>query len=413
MGKVADWFLGIEPETKSLTTAIVELPTRSVSAVRRDIAATSYEGVNAIQLSAVFACLRVISEGLSQVPCVLQRTSKTGGREAATDHPLFDLLARRPNSYQTSFEFREWMISQAILTGNAFVFVSRDTQGRPIELIPLPAGSVAVSNPTFGEVYYRLNVNGNPIYSQRNIWHLRGPSSLDSFNGLSIQTVASRAIGLASDLETFGSSLFSNGAKPSGILSTEAELTPQQQQQLAESWNAQQSGVANAHKTAVIGNGLKFDALQTTANEAQFIEARRYQTEEICRIMRVDPLMIMQATDTASYASIEQRFLAHQTHTLNPWYARFEQSAEASLLTSEDLRKGYRVFLDSREMTRGNSVDRASYLQTMKQNGFITTNEGRDFEGLDRFTDPEADKPQMAANLYGPATGSPSAPDPK
>ncbi|WP_162237254.1 phage portal protein [Sphingomonas sp. Leaf242] len=372
----------------------------------------SYAGVNAIQLSAVFSCARVIAEGLSQVPCILQRTSPKGGREAATDHPLYDLLARRPNSYQTSFEFREWIALQLALLGNAFVFVSRNARGQPIELIPLPHGSVSVSTPSFGEVLYRLNVVGNPIYEQRNIWHLRGPS-MTSFEGLSLQAVAAQAMGLAANLETFGASLFSNGAKPSGMLTTDNELSPEQQKQLSDSWNAQQSGLANAHRTAVMSGGLKFEPVQTNANEAQFIESRRYQTEEICRIMRVNPLMVMQAADSSSYASVEQMFLAHQTHTLNPWYARFEQSAEAALLTNDDIKKGYRVFLDSREMTRGNATDQATYLAHMKQNGFMTTNEGRDFVGLDRFTDPDSDKPMPAANLYGPKSGTPAASDPK
>jgi len=404
MGKFSDWFFygSTGVEQKSVTTAVVSLPSRSAASIRRDLERDISTGATGIQLAAVFACARVIAEGLAQVPCILQRKSATGGREAATDHPLYDLLNRRPNSFQNSFEFREWIALQLVLLGNAFVYVVRDTKLRPIELIPLAHGSVSVSTPSFGEVYYRLNVSGNPTFTQQNIWHLKGPS-FDSVNGITLQTVAARAMGLASDLETFGSSLFANGAKPSGLLTTEAVLTPEQQQQLSDSWNAQQSGVANAHKTAVMGGGLKFEAITTSADEAQWIEARRYQTEEICRIMRVDPLMIMQATDTASYASIEQRFLAHQTHTLNPWYARFEQSAEASLLTPDDVKKGYRVFLDSREMTRGNSTDRANYLAMMKQNGFITTNEGRDFEGLDRFIDPEADKPTPSANLYGPA----------
>lgn len=402
MGKIIDWFLGVE--TKSGTSGTTTVPTHSAESVRRDLAAqTSFAGVNAIQLSAVFSCARVIAEGLAQVPCLLQRSAKGGGRELATDHPLFDLLARRPNSFQTSFEFREWIAFQATLLGNAYVFVVRNAKGQPIELIPLPHGSVSVSTPTFGEVFYRLNVTGNPVYTQRNIWHLKGPS-WDSREGLSLQQVAANAMGLASDLESFGSALFKNGAVPSGILTTDQMLTPEQRTQLAQAWNEQHAGVANAHKTAVMGGGLRFDPITSSGKDAQFIEARRYQTEEICRIMRVDPLMVMQATDSAAYASIEQRFLAHQTHTLNPWYARFEQSAEAALLTPEDVATGYRVFLDSREMTRGNATDQATYLQTMKQNGFITTNEGRDFVGLDRLADPDADKLMPSANLYGPAT---------
>lgn len=414
MGKFVDWFFGSEGiEQKSVTTAVVQLPTHSAASNRANIAADGERGgFNAIQVSAVFACAKVIAHGLSQVPCILQRRTSSGGLEAATDHPLYDVLGRRPNNYQTSFEFREWLAFQLTLLGNAFVYVVRDTKGRAIELIPLPPGSVSVSTPSFGEVYYRLNVSGNPVYDQRNIWHLRGPS-MDSVNGLSLHAVAARAMGLAHDLETFGTSLFSNGAKPSGILKVPTDMTVEQRRELIEGWNLHQSGLANANKTALLTGGVDFKEVQTSANEAQFIESRRYQIEDICRIMGVDPIMVGDATNGGSYASVEQRFLAHQTHTLNPWYARFEQSAEAALLTKDDFSKGYRVFLDSREMTRGNATDQATYLQIMKQNGFITTNEGRDFVGLDRSLDKDADNLMPAANLYGPATGSPTASDPK
>ena len=388
--------------TEVITTATVNLPTRSASEVRRDLeAGVGYGGLNAIQISAVFACARVIAEGLAQIPCILQKRSPSGGHEAAFEHPLYDLLARAPNSFMTSFEFREWIGFQLALLGNAYVFVSRDTQGRAIELIPLANGMVSQTNPDFGEVVYRLNVAGQPVYSNANVWHLKG-ASWDGLTGMSPQVIAARAIGLASDLEQFGSQLFRNGARPAGLLTTDQTLTTEQMAALSTAWNEQQAGVSNAHKTAILANGLSFESMQTTADDAQFILSRRYQIEEIARIMRVDPLMIQQATDSASYSSIEQRFLAHLTHTLAPVFARFEQSAEVNLLTRVEQKAGYRIHLDSRSLSRGSAKERADYHAVMIQNGIETVNEARDDFGLDRSTDPKADELRAAANLYGP-----------
>lgn len=398
-------------ETKSASgVSVVDIPQHSASDIRAQLAAGT-AGISAIQLSAVFACARVIAEGLAQVPCLLQRTATSGGHELATDHPLFDLLNRAPNEFQTSFEFREWLGFQLAAIGNAFVYVARDTQGRAIELIPLAQGTVSVTQPNFGEVFYRLNVTGQPYYTQANIWHIKGPS-WNGIEGMSFQAVAARALGLASDLEDFGAQLFKNGARPSGVLETDQTLTAEQHKQLSEAWHAQQAGIANAHKTALLSSGLKFQQTQANANDAQFIEARRYQTEEICRIMRVDPVMIMQATGGASYASIEQRFLAHLTHTIAPWHQRFEQSAEKALLSKAEQRSGYRVHLDSSKLMRASAVDSANFYGLMSQNGFMSRNEVREALGLDRVNDPEADKLIPAANLYGPANGLP-APQPK
>ncbi len=394
--------LGLERKaTEVITTTSIDLPNRSVSDIRIDLQnGVGGASLNALQISAYYACARVIAEGLAQVPCIVQKRSASGGHEPARDHPLYDLLSRRPNSFMTSFEFREWLGFQLALAGNAFVFVARDTKGRPIELIPLAPGSVAVSSPEFGEVVYRLNVSGQPVYSANNIWHVKG-ASFDGVSGVSPQFLAGRALGLAHDLETFGSELFRNGATPSGILTTDKEVTAEQYTQMKESWQRSQSGVGNAHKTAVLTGGLKFQQMQTTADDAQFIESRRYQTEEICRIMRVDPLMVQQSTNTASYGSIEQRFLAHLTHTLAPWYQRFEQSMECNLLTPAEQRDGYRVILDTRSLTLSVALDRASYYASMRQNGLMTINECRDHAGLDRSDDPLADKLTPSANLFG------------
>lgn len=408
MGMIKEWF-GFSPagtEQKSITTAIVSLPNRPTSDVRADIAANEgYDGLSAIAITAVFACARVIAEGLAQVPCILQVRSDAGGYEPAFDHPLYNLLNRAPNNFMTALEFREWIGFRLALTGNAYVFVSRDTKGRPIELLPVHESQLAVDTQTSGEVYYRFD---GQLYTNKTIWHLKG-ASFDTVSGLSPQKIAARAIGLASDLETFGSQLFRNGSRPSGLMSTDEKLDQTQYEMLVKAWTENYSGLQNAHKTAFLTGGMKWQSMQTNANEAQFIEARRFQIEEICRVMRVDPIMIQQATDSAAYASIEQRFIAHQTHTLNPMYARFEQSAEVYLLSKEE-QKTHRIHLDSRAMLRGNAADRASYYNTMRSIGAMTINEVRDNEGMNRSSDPLADALTPAANLFGTTSPDNSTP---
>ena len=408
-----DRAMGLAPKeskaTQVITTQTIELPTRSASDIRADLeCGTGYGTISAFQISAVFACARVLAQGLAQVPCLLQRSSAAGGHEAARDHPLYDLLARKPNSWMTALELREWIGFHLAMNGNAFLFVARDREGRAIELIPLPEGSVTIQTPAFGEVVYRLNVNEQPVYTNRNIWHIKG-SSWNAIDGMSIQSVAARAIGLASDLENFGSQLFKNGSRPAGLLTTDKELSAEQRTMLQTAWNAEQAGISNAHRTAVLGNGLSFQTMQTNANEAQFIETRRYQIEEICRIMGVDPVMIGQSVGSASYASVEQKFLAHYTYTLAPLYERFTQSAEVSLLTDAEQKAGYRVYMDARSITLGTANDRATYYGAMRQNGLMTINECREHAGLDRSTDPLADRLTPSANLFGPS-GTGAAP---
>jgi HK97 family phage portal protein len=407
--KFFGWVDDGPPQTKSVS--ILDVPVRSAGAIRSDLASGFGGSVHALQVSTVFACARVIAEGLSQIPCQLQRTSASGGRELAVDHPLYDLLSRAPNDYQTSFEFREMLAFHLVLESNAFVFVSRDTKGRPIELLPLLPSQVSVERINLGEVRYRVGLGTtSALYDKTTVWHLKGPS-WDGVCGLPAVVAARNAIQLAADTEAFGTQLFRNGSRPSGILTTEQTLGAEQYAALVHSWQAQNAGLANAHKTAVLHGGLTWQQMQTSANDAQFIEARRYQVEEICRVMRVNPIMVMQSVGTAAYASVEQMFLAHLTHTLAPWHARFEQSAENALLSAAERKAGYRVHLDSRQMLRGSAVDRMAYLKTAIEAGIMTQNEGRDAEGLDRINDPDADRLRPAANVFGtaPQQNSPDA----
>lgn len=363
----------------------------------------------ALELTTVLGIARVISEGIAQVPWKMFQRGTDGGRREASEHPLFYLLKRRPNDWQTSFEFREQIAFHLVLAGNAFVFVNRSLDGEIIELLPYEPGAVTVKRNDDMSLSYRLRLaNGQETaVPALNIWHLRGPS-WNGYAGLDAVHLARNAIGLSLATEEFGSSLFANGARPGGLLTTEQMVSRETAKEIKEAWASAQAGSGNAMKTALLANGLKYQALSQTADEAQFNETRRRVVNDLCAAFRVNPIMVMQTEGTSSYASVEQMFLAHLTHTLMPWYERIEQSAEVNLLTRAEQKAGYYTKLEAKALMRGTAKDRAEYFAIMRQNGVITANQWLEAEDMDRSADPKADELIAAANLYGPQVPPPT-----
>lgn len=361
----------------------------------------------ALELTTVLACCRVIAEGIAQVPFKLFRRDEVHGRVEASGHPLYDILKLQANEFgQTSFELREQIAFHLALTGNAFVFINRRRNGEIAELLAYEPGCVTVTRGTDMSLSYAVTVDGGRrvIVPPENMWHIRGPS-WNGWMGLDMVRQIRNAIGLSLATEEYGSALFANGARPGGLLSTDQVLNQETTTQLLTAWRAAQSGSGNAMKTALLSGGLKYQALSYSADEAQFNETRKRVLHDICAAFRVNPIMVMQTEDTTAYASVEQMFLAHLTHTLMPWFQRLEQSANVNLLTRAERREGYYAKLEEKGLMRGTAKERAEYNQIMRQNGVITANEWRESEDHDRSADPMADRLMTAANLYGP--GSP------
>lgn len=362
----------------------------------------SYTDENALKATVVLCITRVIADGIAQVPFKLMKKSPTGGRgEDATEHPLYNLLRYEPNEWQTSYEFREQAAFHLVGTGNSFVYINRDLRGNPTELYAFKPESVTVTQNDDFSISYRVATGTHSFVDlpASDVWHIKGPS-WDGIVGLNISEIAQQAIGLAIASETFGAKLFSNAARPGGILSSDANLTKDQRDELRRAWQEQQGGLRNAHGTAVLGGGMKFQSISSSANDAQWTESRRFQIEEICRAFRVQPIMVMQQGAT-SYASVEQLMLAHLQNCLLPWYERIEQSARKALLTNADKQAGYYVKLDGRALLEASNTDRLAYYNAGRTQGWLTINDVRDKEDLKRFDDPLADKPMPAANLFG------------
>lgn len=313
----------------------------------------------ALEVTTALACARVIAEGMAQVPFRIYR--KDGEKRlAATDHPVYDLIAAKPNDWQTSFELRETLALHLVFCGRAYAWKNR-VGNRLVELLPIEPNMVEARRKGW-EISYTITTDEGrriPVPAE-DIWHLRGPS-WNGWEGLEAVKLIREALGLALSTEEHASRMFSNGASVGGVLTTDSVLKEDQVKLLRESWERTQGGVANAFKTAILWGGLKWAPKAQQNDQAQLTDQRRFQVEEICRAFRVMPIMVGLADKTATYASSEQMFLAHVIHTLGPWYVRFEQSADINLLTDKERAQGlYHKFMPQALM-RGAHKDRAEY----------------------------------------------------
>lgn len=362
----------------------------------------------ALGVSTVFACVKVIAEGCAQVPCKIYRTQPNGMREEARNHPLWPLLYRKPNPFQTAFEFREQIVAHACLTGNAFVIVMRDTRGNVTELLPIEPGLARIEQQPDRSLRYWMRNTEKSMEVEipaSMMWHIRGPS-WNGWAGMDILRLARDSVGLAMATESFGSELFANGVRLSGHLEIEGTPPPEAIEKIRKVWTDTYQGSGNRLQTALLTGGVTFKPHEIKADEAQYIETRKFLIPEICRFFRVMPIMVGHQDGTASYASVEQMFLAHRTHTLGPWFERFEQSAECALL-SRDEREDYEIELVEHTLTRSTALERAQMLAILRQNGAITGNDMRAEMDYPRLPDEILNEFTPAANLFGPRETTP------
>lgn len=349
--------LGGRQEEKALTARDLM---NELLAQGRSKSGASVTWKTALEVTTAFACARVIADGIAQVPFRLYRDLSAGGKQTATDHPLNALLGSKPNDRQTSFELREQIALHLVFTGDAFIWLNR-VGGRIVELLAYEPNSVTVKRDGWELSYEIATDQGKRItIPSADMWHIRGPS-WDGWKGLEAVRLAREAIGLALATEEHSARMFANGARVGGILTTEGNPKPEDRKAMREQWQETYGGVANAFKTALMWGGIKYQPLAQQNDQAQLIEQRRFQIEEICRFARVLPIMIGHYDKSATFASAEQMFLAHVVHTLGPWYARLEQSADANLLTDKEREQGLYFKFMPQALMRGAHKDRAEY----------------------------------------------------
>jgi HK97 family phage portal protein len=337
-----------------------------------------------LQLTTAQSCARVIAEDLAQLPFKLFKDRPDGGSDPATEHAVYSLIKTKPNGWQTAFELREQIGLHLVLTNDAYIWLNR-ARGQIVELLPLEPHQVKVTRKGWESQYeITLDADNKISVPKDDIWHIRGPS-WNGWQGLDGVRLMREAVGLALALEEHGSRMFSNGATVGGILSTEQSLSGDQVKALRESWETRQSGTANAYKTAVMWGGMKWSPMASSNDQAQFLETRRFQVEEVCRAFKVMPIMVGHSDKTTTYASAEQMFLAHLRNTMGPWLTRIEQSADCNLLTDQEVSAGYHTKFSRNAYLASVAKDRSEFYSKMYGIGALNPNEIRALEDMNPY----------------------------
>jgi HK97 family phage portal protein len=332
----------------------------------------------AMQSAAVYSCIQVLAQSVGMLPFNLYRESDKGVKTLAKDHSLWSILRDQPNDYQTSVEFFEMMVASICLRGNAFAYVNRTRSGRVVELLPLHPDMVRVEmSSDFRLAYYVTMPDGSfKTMLPGEIFHVRG-QTLNGWLGISPIAYARESIGLALATEKYGGQLFRNGAKMGGVLEHPQKMSKEAYDRLKDSFDAATNG-ENAHKTALLEEGVKYSKITMNADEAQFLATRQYQRSEIAAIYRVPPHMIGDLS-RATFSNIEQQSLDFINSALMPWLNRFEKAIKRDLYTVEDKKTLHGKFGVS-SLLRGDSVARGLYYHNGILDGWMTGNEARHME---------------------------------
>lgn len=344
---------------------------------------------SAMQMTAVYACVRILSEAIAELPLHLYRYKEGGGKEKAIGHPLYLLLHDEPNPEMSSFVFRETLMTHLLLWGNAYAHIIRNGKGQVIALYPLMPNKMTVNRDTNGQLYYQYQRSSDEAHTMKGSMVILQPSDVlhipglgfDGLVGYSPIAMAKNAIGLAIATEEYGSKFFANGAAPSGVL--EHPGTIKDPSKVRESWQQTFGGSSNSNKIAVLEEGMKYTPISISPEQAQFLETRKFQINEIARIFRVPPHMVGDL-EKSSFSNIEQQSLEFVKYTLDPWVIRWEQSIQRRLLAPDE-KKSYFVKFNVEGLLRGDYASRMNGYATARQNGWMSANDIRELENLDRI----------------------------
>ena len=362
---------------------------------------TSGKNVNertAMQTTAVYSCVRILAEAVASLPIHVYRYTETG-KERVYDHPLYYLLHDEPNPEMTSFVFRETLMSHLLIWGNAYAQVIRDGNGRVLSLYPLLPDKMEVDRDEQGRLFYTYtrNTDENPNFNeygrvrlrQEDVLHIPG-LGFDGLVGYSPIAMAKNAVGMTLACEEYGASFFENGATPGGVLEHPGVL--KDPAKVRESWHSVYGGSRNAGKVAVLEEGMKYQQIGIPPEEAQFLETRKFQIDEIARLYRIPPHMVGDL-DRSSFSNIEQQSLEFVKYTLDPWVVRWEQSIPRALFLPQE-KKQYFVKMNVDGLLRGDYQSRMNGYAVGRQNGWLSSNDIREMENMNLIPEEEG------GNLY-------------
>jgi len=325
-----------------------------------------------------------------------------GGYRRELQHPL-NKLFRRPNRWQTRFEFISYVISSLCLRGNSFVVVERDRDANPIELVPIAPDRATIMLTDDGELWYRINsrrIGQGILIPPDDMIHLKN-ISMDGYVGVSPIAIAQDVIGLALATQQHGGILFRQGGQIGGVISHPGKLSAEASARIANSWRETHAGVQNAHKAAILEEGMKYDKIAITNEEAQFLETRRFQVTDICRLYGVPPHRLGEL-DKATLNNIEQQNQQYVDSALKPIAESIEELFNHHLLF-DDERAILECKFDFDDMTRGDLLTRYQAYQIGTLNGWLNRNEVRAKENMNPIDDGHGDEYRVPLNTAVPS----------
>lgn len=352
-------------------------------------ASQSGETVNeqsAMQVNTVYACVRVISETVASLPMNVYELDAKGGRRVAMDHPLEYLLHDAPNEEMTSFTWREQMLTQLLIHGNSYSQIVRNGKREILSLYPLLSSNMTVDRDDGGRLTYEYQTtNGGLVrMDPSEVLHIPG-MGFDGVMGYSPIALMKGTLGLAMAAEKYGNSFFKNGATPGGVLMHPNR--PKDLEKIRQGWNNTYGGSENSGKVAILYEGMKFERIALPNSEAQFLETRQFQTEEICRMYRVPPHMVSDLSH-ATFSNIEHQSIDFAVHTIRPWLVRIEQTVNKTLFGLDERGK-YMVKINVDGLMRGDYKSRMEGYAIARQNGWMSANDIRELEDQNPISDEE------------------------
>ena len=360
--------------------------------------------------SVVWACINILSSDLCKLPMTLWWRKEDGTKVVAHTHPVARLL-RHPNQWQTFLEvIRQQMVS-LLLAGNSYTVILRDDKGRPIDLVPIEPRRVTIQQDEDGMLWYFISAGDwlekaqlgaygikNLPVPQRDMLHIRGVT-LNGVVGLSPISAARNSIGYSNTMEQHGSQLFTNGARPSGVLTYSGKINKESRVRIQEQWEALFSA-EGAGRTAVLDNGTQWQSLALNSTDAQFLESRRFEVEEISRFFRV-PLHLLNNLDKATFNNIEQQTRSYYDNTLLYYIRLFETAYESAL----EIESTYEIRFDVMELLRADAESRSKMYAAMRQWGIATSDELRERENFSPLNNDYSQATLIPMNMTAVSTG--------
>jgi HK97 family phage portal protein len=356
----------------------------------------------ALNYSAVFAAVRIISEAVSSLPLHLYERLPNGGKRRASGTPLYSLVHDAPNDEMGSLQWREASMAHLLLWGNSYSEIVRDLEGNAVELWPLDPSQVKPTRTANGELFY--DVGGKVALPRENVLHVSG-LSFDGISGISPIAQARQSIGLALAIEQFGAGFFGRGARPGGILTFPGQLSSEARANLRRSFEDLHSGSGNSHRVALLEQGLKWESIGVPPDDSQFLQSREFQVIEICRWFNLPPHKLKELAKM-NYNSLEQMNVEFLTDTLRPWLVRWEQQLNRKLLRKQD-RERFLFEHAVEGILRGDLQSRYTSYSIARNWGWLSVNEIREKETLNPV---EGGDTYLTPQNMAPANGP--SPDP-